>query len=97
LLEVLIKNILENAYKYNKNNWKITIELNQRYLSIKDSWIWIKKENIYQIFDSFYRVENSVKWYGVWLNIVKKISDILKYKIEVKSEIKEWTEFKIFF
>lgn len=98
LFEILIKNLIENSFKYNKNWWEITIDINNNYFIIKDTWIWIRKENIPKIFDAFYQVwkENS-KWYWIWLNIVKKIADILKFKIEVKSEINKQTEFKIFF
>ena len=97
LLDVLIKNILDNAFKYNLVWWSIQIILSEESLTIKDNGIGIDKENLSKIFDSFYRVDENKKWYWVWLNIVKKIADILWYKIEVKSEKNKATEFKIIF
>lgn len=95
LFEVLIKNLIENSFKYNKNWWEITIDINNDYFIIKDTWIWIKKEDILKVFNTFYQVWDNSKWYWVWLNIVKKIANILNFKIELKSEINKWTEFKI--
>ncbi len=97
LVEILIKNILDNAFKYNKQWWKISIIFDKNTLTIKDSWVGISKKNLSKIFDSFYRANTKWKWYWVWLNIVKKITNILDYKLEVKSEKGSWTEFKIIF
>ncbi len=97
LIEVIIKNILDNAFKYSNVWWKIIIDFNKDYLIIKDNWIWIDKRNLSKIFDSFYRVWNDYKWYWIGLNIVKKIVNILWYEIKVKSIKNKWTEFKIIF
>lgn len=97
LFTILIQNLLDNAFKYNKNKWTVEIILNEEYLIIKDDWIGIKKSEINKIFDSFYRVNNNQKWYWIWLNIVQKIANILNYKISVESEEKVWSEFKIIF
>jgi two-component system phosphate regulon sensor histidine kinase PhoR len=97
LFVVLFKNILDNAFKYNNTGWKVIIDWNEKCLIIKDSWIWINKIDLSKIFDSFYRVEKTKKWYGVWLNIVQKIVNILGYKIEIQSKESKGTEFKILF
>jgi len=97
LIDVLIKNILDNAFKYNIKWWRIIITLKNNYLIVENSWEFIKKENLSKIYDSFYRVNENQKWYWVWLNIVKQIINILKYKIEVKSIKGKLTEFKIVF
>ena len=96
LFEVVLKNILENAFKYNKNLWKISL-LTEGFsplkLKISDTWIWIKKQNLDKIWNNFYRENEFSKWYWVWLNLVKNICDKLKINISVKSEEKIWTEF----
>lgn len=97
LFEVLIKNLLDNSFKYNKIWWEIIIDYNDKFLLIKDNWIWIKKENISKIFNTFFRVWDYSKWYWIWLNIVSKIINILGFKIEVKSKFNKWSEFKIVF
>lgn len=95
LFEVLIKNLIENSFKYNKDWWEIIIDINKNYFIIKDTWVWIKKQDISKVFNNFYQVSDNSKWYWVWLSIVKKIVNILNFKIELKSEINKWTEFKI--
>lgn len=97
LLDILVWNILDNAFKYNKNEWKIDININKKYILISDTWIWIEQKNIKKIFDNFYRENTSLKWYWIGLNISKKIADLLSYKIEVSSTLWEKTEFKIIF
>ncbi len=91
--EIIIKNILDNAFKYNKNSWEIIISIENfdpLCLKIKDYWIWIKKENIKKIWDNLYRENQFQKWYWVWLNLVKKICEILNYEIKVESI--EWNQ-----
>ncbi len=97
LLDILIWNILDNAFKYNKNEWKIDININKNYILISDTWILIEQKNIKKIFDNFYRENTSLKWYWIGLNISKKVANLLNYKIEVSSILWEKTEFKIIF
>jgi len=93
--QVIIKNILDNAFKYNKEDWVIKIEIINNRLIIWDTWNWIKKENIDKIWNNFYRENEFQKWYWVGLNLVKKISDILDLEINLKSEEWKWSEFSI--
>ena len=96
---ILISNLIWNAIKYNKDWWTITINYKSWELSIKDNGIWIKEEELDKIFNRFYQVDKSrnTKWYGIWLSLVKKIVDIHKWKIEVKSEKGKETIFVIKF
>lgn len=97
LFDILISNLIDNAFKYNNDWWKIIINLAKDNFSIIDSWIWIDNKNIKNIFNSFYREDDSVKWYWIWLNISKKIIDLLDFKIYVTSEKWIGSEFKIYF
>jgi len=97
LMGILIKNIIQNAIKYSNNNSKIIISLNKKELIIKDYGIGIKQKDIKNIFNRFYRVEESrtTSGYGLGLSIVKNIANIHKIKIIVKSEYNISTEFKL--
>jgi signal transduction histidine kinase len=68
-------------------------------LTIKDSWIWIKANEIEKIFDRFYKsdVSRNSQWFWIWLSLVKKIANIYKWKIDVESKEWKWTNFKIKF
>ncbi len=93
--DILISNLLSNAIKYNKENWTIEITISKPELKIKDSGIWIPAKDQKKIFDKFYRVKKhrDREWVGLWLSIVAKIVDINKWKIKVKSEENQGTEF----
>ena len=97
--KILFSNLLSNAIKYNKDNWNIDIILNEKYLSIKDTWIWIDNWNKDRIFEKFFREEfaRSENGFGIWLSLVKKIVDLYSWKIEMKWEKWVWTEFIIKF
>ncbi|MDQ7008842.1 MAG: HAMP domain-containing sensor histidine kinase [Candidatus Gracilibacteria bacterium] len=95
--EIVIKNLLDNAFKYNINGGNIEINYKNNILKIKNSGIIIKKENLDKIWDSMYRENSFGDGYGIGLNLVKKIIDILGYKISVKSNKNIGTEFSIEF
>jgi signal transduction histidine kinase len=96
---ILFSNLLWNAIKFTNKWWEIKIILDKNTLKIIDNWIWIKEEYIKNIFDRFYQVEGVRNSEGFWigLSLVKKILDIYKWKINVKSIKDKWTTFEIKF
>ena len=95
--EIIAKNLIENAFKYT-NEWKITIKLNDKEFSIKDTWIWIKKENLEKVRDRFWQEDTSktdITSFGLWLYLVKLLVEKHWWNIEVKSTSWKWSEFKI--
>lgn len=97
--KILFSNLFSNAIKYNRENWKIDIILDEKTLVIKDTWIWIEWENFNRIFEKFFREEfaRGENWFGIWLSLVKKITNLYNWEIEIKSEKWIWTEFIIKF
>jgi signal transduction histidine kinase len=98
--EIIIKNLVENAFKYSKNNWNIEFYLDEKQLYIKDNWIWIQEENLDKIWDRFWKEDESrseEKSFWLWLYIVKKIVEIYNWKISVETEKNIWTKFIILF
>lgn len=96
-LYILLSNIIWNAIKYNKEWWKVSINYKSWILSVKDNWIWIDNENLEKIFNRFFKEDKSrnTEWFGIWLALVKKISNIYWWKINVESEVWNWTKFNI--
>ena len=77
----LVINLLKNAIDYNKKEGSVTISLkkksNKIILSVIDTGIGIKKENLINIYDRFYKVDDSrtqnSSSAGLGLAIVKEI------------------------
>jgi len=98
-------NIFTNAIRYTKENGIIKIisrDLGDKIeLSIKDSGIGIKMEDIPKVFDEFFRSENAKKEVkigtGLGLSIVKQIVENYGGKIDVQSKLGEGTIFCIIF
>jgi len=98
-------NIFTNAIRYTKENGIIKIVSkdlgNNIELSIKDSGIGIKKDDIPKVFDEFFRSDNAKKEVkigtGLGLSIVKQIVENYGGKINIQSELGEGTLFSIRF
>ena len=101
----VINNLLDKAVKYRKQDSPIDIYLktwnddNHLYLSIRDTGMGIKKENLKKVFDKFYRVHtgnvHDVKGFGLGLAYVKKIIDLHDGEIHVDSDFGKGTKFII--
>jgi len=103
-MDKLFQNLLSNAVKYNHKHGSINISISKsnRTISIKDTGIGIKQENLARIFERFYRVDNSrsdnnVEGTGLGLAIVKHICQLYGFSISVKSVYGEGSEFIIKF
>ena len=101
-LERVISNLLENAIRHTSKNGKIVLaieEINdtQCKLTISDNGTGIKAEELSYIFDTRYRASNAIqdknKHTGLGLAITKKLLELLKSDIKVKSTLGEGTEF----
>ena len=97
LLKIMISNILQNAIKYSHKNSNVEITLDDEKLIIKDYGIGIKPEDIKNIFDRFYQVDDarSGSGYGLGLSIVKSIANIHKFTVDIQSSYDEYTKFII--
>ena len=101
----VIFNLLDNAVKYRKPDNPVNVYIktwnssNHLYLSIRDTGVGIKKDDLKKVFEKFYRVHtgnlHDVKGFGLGLAYVKNILDLHNADITVESEYGKGTEFKI--
>ena len=101
----VIFNLLDNAVKYAKPDQPLNVYLktwnteHHLCLSVRDTGVGIKKENLKKIFDKFYRVHtgnvHDVKGFGLGLAYVKKMVDLHDGEIRVDSEYGKGTTFTI--
>ena len=100
----LIINIVNNALKYTESG-SVTVstymENDHAVFEVKDTGIGLSEEDKIKIFERFYRVEKSrnrnTGGAGLGLAIVKNIADAHGWEIEVESDGKSCTTFKINF
>jgi len=94
-----INNLLDNAKKYSIDSPKIVLRAEIKgkklYISVIDNGVGIEKSNQKKIFKKHFRILLGnlyhVKGYGLGLYYVKKIINLHKGKIELKSEINRGT------
>lgn len=103
LLEQVWINLINNSIKYNNENGKIEVILDEdkdyTIVEIKDNGIGIEKEKQDRIFEKFYQVDksHSTEGSGLGLAIVKEILDLHGAKIILESEYEVGTSFKVLF
>ena len=101
----LVKNIIENAVRYNNQNGRVsvTIESNKQStgLFVSDDGIGIPPEEQTRVFERFYRVEKSRSQRnggtGLGLSIIKHICALYDWKLSLKSKLGVGTEVTVIF
>ena len=91
-LELIIDNLLSNAIKYGKVNGNVIANWNEatKTLSVNDDGIGISAKDLPNIFNRFYRADESrssaVKGNGLGLSIVKKLTDLQHINLRAESQ-----------
>ncbi len=93
-LETILSNLADNAIKYSANDKylgvKVTAQNDRVKLSIEDRGIGINKKNLSNIFNKFFRVEDTLtaktKGHGLGLSIVKNLVELNSGSIDVESK-----------
>ncbi|MDK2802958.1 MAG: GHKL domain-containing protein [Oscillospiraceae bacterium] len=101
---ILIKNLIENSIRYNRNNGLISIIISDENCGIRfmiaDTGIGIAKEHHKRIFERFYTVDKSRSRIsggtGLGLSIVKRIVNKYDGDITIKSNEKTGITIEIF-
>ncbi len=98
-LYIFLSNLIGNAIKYNNKKGSVNISYLSWKLHIKDTGIWISRDNLDKIFDRFFKVDKSrwTEWFGIGLSLVWKIADIYNWKLDVESEEWKGSEFVVSF
>ncbi|MFK8061361.1 MAG: ATP-binding protein [Polaribacter sp.] len=102
-MEIVLSNVISNALKYTSSGDKIKIKIDSDdefcIITIKDSGIGMKAENLNKIFDRFYQIKssNTVKMVGsgIGLAFSKKIVELHNGSISAISKVNEGTKFTI--
>ena len=93
LMEVLLRNLMENALKYSKED--VQVVLDKRKVCVIDKGAGIKEKDIEKVTKKFYRSDTH-NWdnsMGLGLSIVKTILALHGSKLEIKSQIDKGSRF----
>ncbi|RZS90462.1 ATP-binding protein [Aquimarina brevivitae] len=101
-LKISISHIIHNAIKYT-NDGKIEIKVesdeNNVYITIRDTGIGIKQENLNAIFEPFVQesigLSRKYEGTGIGLSLAKRYIEVLGGNINAKSKSGKGTDFKI--
>jgi len=101
----IMYNLIDNAIKYCEKKPHILISTSDKgsgfYLRVRDNGIGMSREEQRHVFEKFYRVptgdKHDVKGFGIGLNYVRKMIKQHGGKIQLKSEPKSGSTFRIYF
>lgn len=101
-MKQILINLLTNGIKYNQRGGKViissTVSKNNIYISVKDTGIGIKPNNLDKIFHPFVRfASDNIPGKGLGLSFVKEVTEEMGGKIQIQSEINKGSEFIIEF
>ncbi len=104
-LEIVCNNLISNAIKYNVNGGRVDVNLKREedkiILSVEDTGIGMKEEDIHGLFEDFVRIKSEqtkgISGSGLGLSIVKKILDLNDASISVDSKPAEGSCFTVVF
>ena len=93
LLEIVLKNIIENALKYSKD--QVVVKVDEGEVSVTDYGLGISSSDISKVTKKFYRSgthswDNSM---GLGLSIVKRILELHGTSLEIESEEEKGSTF----
>jgi len=100
-MEIILNNLISNAFKFTKEKGKIEISLfeeeDEILLTVADNGPGIPPTEINHIFDRFYRIEkgDNMGSSGIGLALVKRLVELHKGSISVFSQPNKNTEFVV--
>lgn len=102
-IEIIFNNLLSNAVKYNKKGGRVDCyiqkEANNIKITVSDTGIGMTEEEMQHLFKDFSRIKNpktkNITGSGLGLSIVKKITELYKGNVSVKSIPEKGTTFSV--
>ena len=89
-LELIVNNLLSNAFKYTESGQSITVTLKEEnnwlVLQVSDTGIGIPMNKQGKIFERFYQVESQHIGSGIGLSLVQRLVELHHGHIELESE-----------
>jgi two-component system, sensor histidine kinase and response regulator len=102
-IEIILNNLISNAVKYNKQGGRVDCIIREDdemiEISVSDTGIGMKEEEVEKIFQDFYRIKNKqtrkISGSGLGLAILKKIVELYEGTVKVESIPDEGSTFTV--
>ncbi len=102
-LEAVVKNLVSNAIKYNRDDGSVHVTLatdgSDRVLQVADTGIGIRQQDVPRVFERFYRVDTArsraTGGTGLGLSIVRHAVERHGGTVQVESELGAGTTFRV--
>lgn len=99
-LELILNNLLSNAFKYTDNGKSITVTLKEEnnwlVLQVSDTGVGIPIHKQGKVFERFYQVESRHIGSGIGLSLVQRLVDLHHGRIELESEEGKGSTFSVY-
>ena len=98
-LELIVNNLLSNAFKYTESGQSITVTLKEEnnwlVLQVSDTGIGIPINKQGKIFERFYQIESEHVGSGIGLSLVQRLVELHHGRIELDSEEGKGSTFSV--
>lgn len=99
-LELIVNNLLSNAFKYTESGQSITVTLKEEnnwlVLQVSDTGIGIPINKQGKIFERFYQIESEHVGSGIGLSLVQRLVELHHGRIELDSEEGKGSTFSVY-
>ena len=99
-IDLILNNLLSNAFKYTKPGGSIIVRLyledNNLVIQVSDTGIGIPADKQKHIFERFYRADSGSNGSGIGLSLVQRLVELHHGKITLKSEVGEGSVFTVY-
>lgn len=99
-LDLIINNLLSNAFKYTEEGESISVKLyrENKYivLQVIDTGVGIPDDKQQKIFERFYQMENGHEGSGIGLSLVQRLVELHHGQITLVSEVGKGSTFSIY-
>ncbi len=95
--DMVVTNLFTNAVKFSPEWWKIEVWLDSKWFWVQDYGIGMDTDTLSKIWGKFYKWDDKIEWFWVWLFLVKRIVDLYGWEVSATSQKQKGTKVTVSF